>query len=52
MYGNCYTFNLGKNMFGQVIKDKTLTAIGWETGFRLDLIMAKPTSNFSYGTGI
>ena len=50
MYGNCYTFNLGKNMFGQVIKDKTLTT--WETGFKLDLIMAKPTSNFSYGTGI
>ena len=39
-------------MLGQVIEAKTLTAVGWEAGFSLDLVMAKPTSNYSYGLGL
>ena len=36
-------------MFGQVIKDKTLTVIGWDFGLELNLIMAKPIQSDTMG---
>lgn len=54
LYGNCYTFNGGKNASGHEIPDKISTKAGLVNGFSMELFLGNPTdpNTLSVSNGI
>lgn len=49
-FGNCFRFNAGKNMNGQIIPDKVTTKAGKPNGLLLELFVGDPTQMSMFGT--
>jgi hypothetical protein len=47
LYGNCYTFNGGKNASGQTVDDKVSVKAGLVNSFNMELFLGNPTDPFS-----
>lgn len=47
LYGNCYSFNGGRNASGQVVEDKISTKGGLVNGFQMELFLGSPIDPYT-----